>query len=1385
MRERLPRYVLLLAAAFLLLAGEVSAQTISGIVAGRVMDAQGKPQATVAIIAQNPETGRGFQASTDSQGYYRILEVPPGLYEVRALLGGYPTVKHVNVRVDVNRTTQEDFVMLTEEKPPLQSSAPMTDLYSPTLGTAFNDKQIIGLPVITRDVNNLALLAPGVVSVRTFSFASTLVPFSVNGSRGRDNNFTIDSVDNNEPLFGGAASQLTNNEIFQEYSISTGQLKAEFGRNTGATVNVITKSGSNNWHGTLFSYGQGDVFDAMNRVEKQALLTSPEPFYETTVGATLGGPVKKDKSFVFISYQWDHLTDNLSDVFPVLSNYPQSPADLAVITGLATGPGVQAYLATPSVQSVPGLGGITPCFLNNPVNDPLGLYQSPNPCLVNTTAVPVSGDLAGPALTSNFNVWNVPNANTFNLRDHQVSGRFDQKINDANDIYARYLFDDFRSPRAPLESAGVGAFSDIGLLPDWKQFIKQRTQSFLIDHRFRQASGALNEFRLSYSRVSQQQGAFDAPPDTLNMPSAIASDCYAGTGRGDCQPLALGGLGGLPSASPGSGQFGNGGVFPSAGSLVTLGTDSGPSRITSNTYQLQDDYSFTHGRHNIKLGANFAKIDTNVLGIPDDNGFYAYTTFLDRYTGQSENGLESLFNEGQGLCQQVDWSGNITGTPFNPFQGSCANVVSKRFTNVKYDASGAPLGLGQDELRIKGFNQFYFAQDDWRVKNNLTLSLGIRYENFGQPINSVHDLNPAAPLVKTDNKDFAPRLGFAWSPANNWVIRGGYGISYNPPILNIPLLLWESGPVSPLVTTDVVGLSQTSPRTNTFPNAPLTIADLQNPIPAGSNSGAIGEPYPAATTSGMVQGCSLYFDLFHLFGGGNLSTPFPGRAFQSAAQGPVNIPITNCSAQDTVSKNLKNPYVQQWTFGIQRQLGSDYMLEVNYVGSKGTRLFQRVENNPFQGWDGDCLQNISALYGLALANLAVPGQCRLLRIDDSHGDVSEVTNGGSSSYNALQATLTKRYSHVKHFGDVLFSATYTWSHLIDNTSEIFGPGFRTFSGQDVGLQTGGGMGFSSPLAGLGLLFDPLANEPVEAVTPLAQTYNSTTDDERGNSSFDRRHRFSASFLWEPFPNSNAWLRGWELGGIITYQSGQPFSPLNASPLSACADANGDGSVSNDRPDIGNPNAPLRRVALIDTVTDPFCLPAGFPGAPAVLNYVDLNGNPIDPSTAHFVQRPLFSFSPSNAQPLPGLTLTGNPNTLAASLGQQYSGTAGRNTLVGPSITEVDLSIYKTISFTERVKLQLRVEAYDLFNQANPGYFNGDPYIGNSTAAPAFGYATTRTGAAITGGIPENAIDAINQSCSPAPASCAATGLSTNRTFLSRSAMNTSSRRLQFGIRLTF
>jgi len=1414
MRVRLPSAILIFTAAILLLAGSLPAQTISGIIAGRVLDPNGKPLSSVAITAHNTDTGRDFPASSDEQGYYRILEVPPGEhYEVTAVLGGFQSEKHSPVRVDVGRTTDENFklkIQVKEETVTVASTAPMAVEDSPTLSTDFTESEVTQIPVITRDVNNLALLAPGVVSVRTFSFASTLVPFSVNGSRGRDNNFIIDSVDNNEPLFGGAASQFTNSDIFQEYTILTDQVKAEFGRNSGGTVNAITKSGSNNWHGTMFGFGQDDRFNAMNQVEKQALLTSPETSYDTTAGLTLGGPVKKDKSFFFISYQWDRLADNLSDVFPVLTNYPVNPSQLTALEG-ATGinnTALNTYLGTPSVQKVPAQANISPCFFATPIVPPVGTaYRTANPCIGNpampvnpppfNTAVPATGAFFGETPASvDFNVFNVPNANAYNLRDHQLSGRWDQRINNSNDVYARYLFDDVASPLFPLNSAGVAAFSDVGLLPDWKTLNRARTQSALIDHRFQRVN-SLNEFRLSYSRVSQAQGTFGVSPTALNdQASAVVSDTYV-------NPTALGPLGGT------------GGAFSSAGTLMTLGTDSPPTRISSNTYQIQDNYSYTFGRHNLKFGANFVKIDSNNYSAPDALGFYLYSGFW------SGNGFQDFLTDPAFLF----------GPPSTSGEFNTSAVVSQRLVNVQYNAQGLPVGQGPNSIKIKEFDQFYFAQDDWRARSNLTLSFGIRYENFGQPINSVHDVNSAAPFVNTDNKDFAPRIGFAWSPAKDWVVRGGYNIQYNPPILDIPLLIWQSGPVSPLFTTDNIGLAQLQPNCNlviftspaqcpttpaastagSYPNPPLNIADLQRTITtdAVQNGNFV---FPVTIGSGMVQGCSTYFDLY------NLEAPFydfdvthgfiPGTAvpFSSAHGGrayldlagttvnsatlnitgsttPANIPISQCSDQNTVARNLKNPYVQNWSLGVQHPFGRDYLLEVDYVGSKGTRLFQRVDENPYAGWDTNCLAHISqVLTAFGLGNLAIPSQCHLPRLDNSHGDILEITNGGSSIYNSLQASLTKRYSNTKYFGDLTFTAAYTWSHLIDNTSEIFGPGFRFVRSSEFTSQEAASAGMFTPFKGLGLLFDSTANTPVESITPLSEIANQTTANERGSSSFDRRQRFVSSLLWEPFPKKNVFLRGWQLNGVFFVQSGQPFSPLNASPQSTCADATGGGFVGNTRPLIGNPKAPLDSVALLNDAA--FCLDP-------TLGYHDLNGNPIDPKTAHFVQVPLGLIPPLAANPGGKLApVTFNVGTPTGVTSETFT-PAGRNILVGPRTTDLDLALFRNVKLgkDERYTLQFRWEVYDVLNHPNLGFFNGSPFISDAATASAFAYSNQRSGASITGGIPENAIDAVTNICAaptpPTTPTCSLTGRKTNATFLSTSTMNTGNRRMQFGLRLIF
>jgi hypothetical protein len=1209
------------------------AQTISGIIAGTVADQQANRLPAVSIIVTNPATGRQYTTSTDDNGYFRIPEVSPGVYTVRAELAGFQTTEHTNVRVSVNRVTLEEFVL---EIPPrtevveVQSEAPLTDTTSPTLGNSFDDRQVRELPILTRDINNLALLAPGVQSVRTFSFGSTLVPFSANGSRGRDNNFIIDSVDNNEPLFGGAATQFTNTDIFTEYTILTNQLKAEFGRNSGATVNVITKQGSNVTHGSLFWFGQHDAFNARSRVEQISLLRSPVSFNENAFGGTLGGALKKDKTFYFLSYQWDRAQTNLTNVFPVLGTLPADAAALATLQGLAAGrPALQTYLSFPSVTQVPLIPFA--CF-EDPA--PSG-FTTTNPCLLTNTAVGAN--------SIPFNVFLMPNGNLFAIRDHQASARIDHRISNTQDFYARYLFDDLKTPRVPVAPTGDAAFADLGLLPEWRLVAQSRAQSLLLNHRYYWPS-ALNELRFAFSRVAQNIGAFGVDRNTRE---------------------------GLAAATVGD-DFGGFGIFQAnfgaAGRAFTLGRDSKPSEAASSTFQVQDNLSYNRGRHSMKAGLNFVRIRTNLRTNPSDLGQYFFGAF------GSPGGFDDFINE-------------PTACTF------CTNaiLVLQRFPNVLSDpVSGAITGQGTDRLHLREFDQFYFFQDDFRARPNLTFSFGIRFEHYGQPSNRIAEQNPAAQRVDSDSNNFAPRFGFSWSPWKRTVIRGGYAVMYNPMVLNIPLLVWQSGPVSPFVATDAVGLSLAQPR-GTFPGQPLALFDIDV----------------------SVFGCSNFFD----------------RADTGS------VPLLRCSSSNTINRNLVNPYVQNWTFGFQRELTPNLLAEVNYVFTKGTKLYQRVDLNPLGGWD---ITNAAHALGMSFGTIdctvlpssGIGAGCYNARLDNARGAITQVTNGGRSTYHALQVSLNKRMTRTR-VGDFAFTGAYTWSHLIDNVSEIFGPGVRFLPASDP----------------LNLIFEPEVLELVESITPLsADPLNLAA--ERASSSFDRRHRLAISYLWDPWPTRGFWAGGWQLNGLVALQSGQPFSPLNSTPLGPCRDYNGDGRLTNDRPAIGNPNAPANTVALL---VDPNCIDP-------TLGYVDAAGNAVNPVNVRYVQ------VPRGLQP--GQVFSDGTTTFVA-------GSAGRNSLTGPGIINFDLAIFKNFRWNEgKRNIQFRWEIYDLFNTANPGNAIGNVFSTDAQPTPAFAFNPRRTAAGVTGVIPENAIDAVDF-ITGAPS------------FLSRAFMNTSSRRMQFGVKFIF
>jgi hypothetical protein len=789
----------------------------------------------------------------------------------------------------------------------------------------------------------------------------------------------------------------------------------------------------------------------------------------------------------------------------------------------------------------------------------------------------------------------------------------------------------------------------------------------------------LNELRFAYSRIAQGIGPYDEPASVRNaQAAATVEDAFS---------------------TDGFGIYSNN--FPSAGNRFTLGQNSSPSTFRSNIYQIQENFSLIHGRNSFKFGGDFVRTDSGLSSLPVNLGQYVFGVL-----GNSCDvaGATSASCTGETPCQSNPQFCGLTS--FLNDQPGTATVAFQHITR------------GKSSLALRTYDEAIFFQDTFQLSSKLSVDAGIRYEIYGQPIHDLDTLYPTLglPDVNSYKKNFGPRFGFAWSPSQHVVVRGGYGIQYDPVIFDIALSMWQSGPISPLVVATApaaaasIGQSPTVVQpTGVFPNAPFTTAAL---------SVGVKSCGPDSDEAGPALGVTIV----------------------------GTVPVGQCSSQFTVAPKLRNPYVQNYSLGVQWEFSRSWLAEVSAVGSKGTQLFLREDENPLGGWETNAqgLPTSELCTSLDASNVG----CLAPRADPTHGDITSVTNAGDSTYNALQASLTKRYDRTRA-GDFTFTAAYTWSHMIDNASEIFGPNVQFLSGFISSAHSNVASSdfldafyFSPEVQGL---------QSVEAITPFQQESTPAgLKKERGNSSFDRRNRLAASYLWEPFPTKGMLLRGWQLGGIVSYQSGQPFSPLNGTPSQDCADSNGDGLLTNDRPSIGNPHAPLSSVALLTSLN--CAVPAG--GALSVSNYT------IDPATAHFVQVPI------------GIK-TGQPFSVGSET--FVAGNAGRNILIGPNLTEWDASIMKNFKFGETKVLQFRWEVYDALNHANPGFTIGNVFAANAEPTPAYAFSPSRTPASVTGVIPENAIDA---------RSLDSTGTYHN-SFLSRQFMNTSARTMQFSIKFTF
>ncbi|MGH9843678.1 MAG: TonB-dependent receptor domain-containing protein, partial [Blastocatellia bacterium] len=655
------------------------AQTSRGTVSGTVTDPTGAVIPGASITLTNIATTISRSTVANGEGIYRFDAVDLGDYTIKFSATGFGDVTKSNVVVSANQTATID----SQLQPGTQSlsvdvtaeSGALLQAEAPVRGGNIDSARITELPIANRNPVSLALTLPG-VSTNRFGFG--VGTFSVNGGRGRSNNFLIDGTENNDISVAGQGFQIKNPDAVQEVSIQTSNYDAEFGRAGGAVVNTITKAGTNHYHGTASWQYDSTRDDAITNTQSQsaAIRGRGYPPYGTEhiFAGTLGGPVKlprfgqggpalwdgKDRTFFFASYQNQRQASNTT---------------ASVLTPTAAGRATLRSLfpqgANPRVDT-----------LLNVTSGAIGV-SSPIPIALGAGRPSVE---FGTAVTSFAQSFTEP----------QIQARIDHKVSERSQLSARYLFAD---QNAPVGGAALG-------LPGFTTSQANRFQNFLISETHVFTPSLTNELRLSYNRIAL---AFP-----LNPPSDLGLT--------------------LPNITIA-------GASNVTGSAYNIGIQTNlPQGRIANNYVIQDTMTYIRGSHTFRGGFDLLQQRSRQFAPINERGSLIYNV-----TGAAFTGLANYVD---------DFSGS----------GGSAN---RDFGSPRY----------YPEL----FRQAYFLQDRWRASEALTLTLGVRYENFGNPANSVRtsaftglfNVDPVTlqgpytqpSKAKADNNNWAPTLGIAYSPS--------------------------------------------------------------------------------------------------------------------------------------------------------------------------------------------------------------------------------------------------------------------------------------------------------------------------------------------------------------------------------------------------------------------------------------------------------------------------------------------------------------------------------------------------------------------------------------------------------------------------------------------
>lgn len=1105
-----------MAALICAIASIASAQSGTSTLQGKVLDAQkaALPGATATLA--NAETGFSREAVSDAAGTFVFSAVPPGTYSLTVALTGFKTSVADKVTLQVDTITELNVgleIGSLAESIQVSAEAPVINTSDASIGNVITGNQIRQLPLEGRNVVGLLSLQPGVTYVPKADPGATMDPRygSVSGARADQSTVTLDGIDVNDQDRQTAFTSVLRVTLdsVQEFRVTTSNYGADQGRSSGAQVSLVTRSGTNDYHGAGYYVNRNTAFSSNEYFLKlsqlaEGLESKPPKLDKNIYGFSIGGPIRKDKLFFFGNFEG--LNDSRETV--VTRAVPSDSLRDGVLMYECANP---AQCPGGTVQGLTG---------SHPV--PAGSYgMSP------AEVARVDPLHIGPSLAASQYFKQFPSANTEgrypgNIDDYRfgapIENRFrtyifrgDYRLNGQNSFFGRLNKQDDKVNSTPQY---------LGNDPNRSRTDKNWGTALGWDSTF--GGNVVNTFRYGYTKIDS---------DTV----------------------------GLQRADFTSFRFIDSLEFDAANGSV----DNGRAITTHN---FVDDISMVKGRHTLKFGGN-------MRFVRNDNYTFANSYITGNANGSWVAGVGRRYRPGGACPPPADCSGlpAVASTSISSYGDSIIpllGVISQ--TNVVYNNTldGQVLAGGTPVNRLYGANEFeLYAQDSWHVTDNLTVSAGIRYglysppwEVNGQQVATTFALgdwfddraagmqngvpsnqspqitfvpggpaNDAPGYYEWDKNNFAPRVAAAWTPSPTWVVRGGYGIVYDR---------IGAGLASTFDTFGSFGLSNNL-------DSPFGGNNETNPDVRFTSTGVVPATYPdapptgfpatpevdtGAITSSLDQSIKTpYSHVFNIIVGKELGRSYGIEAGYVGRRGRSLLVRRDIA----MPLNLKDPASGIDYFTAARQLVDAY----NAAGGDVALVARQPywENLfPEAAFDGlTATQNMAASFGgnapdyiTALYNLdkfCDPACSRFgpnSFFAEQYDSLAAQSSLGYSDYDALQLTLRRRYSQGYQF-----DLNYTLARGRDNGSQVErGSAFDNNPGQ------GGYSGF------LVNSFDP----------DLNYSY----------ADFDVRHQINVNWLAElPFGQGKHWGSGagtamnaligdWAVSGIGRWSSGYPFNVIN-------------------------------------------------------------------------------------------------------------------------------------------------------------------------------------------------------------------------------------------------